>query len=171
MIKHLVTDWELTRTRMINQVLSQASIFHRGNSCLWGSYCQHFLMYSGIKISDHPPSYKTEIQNWAQITADVCPRLIGCQRAVSLASRWDVHSARPFTLAHNATKVWWLSNLLKQAPWQSHGFTPGPQSLHQRKLHPPQIPTQIKHADDITVSPVFFFKKHPSGPPLLACAV
>lgn len=52
-----------------------------------------------------------------------------CQKAINMASQWDVHSARPFGLARNATKVWWLSNLLKKGPWQSHGFTPGPQSL------------------------------------------
>lgn len=69
-------------------------------------------------------------------------------------SHWDVHSAWPFILTHNATKVWWLSNLLKQAPWQSHRFTPGPPSLYQKELNPPQIPTQIKHTDDITVSPI-----------------
>lgn len=94
-----------------------------------------------------------------------------CQKAVSLLSHWGVHSAWPFTPAHNATKVWWLSNLLKQAPWQTYGFTPGPQSLYQRKLHPPQIPTPIKPTDDITVSPILKKKKKdPSGSPLLACA-
>lgn len=80
-----------------------------------------------------------------------------CQKAINMASQWDMHSARPFGLARNATKVWWLSNLLKKGPWQSHGFTPGPQSLpeettpnhHQHR----QISTQIKHTDDITVSP------------------
>lgn len=63
-------------------------------------------VFTGIEINNHPPSYKTEIQYWAQMNADVCPCSFGCQKAASMASHWDVHSARPFTLAHNATKVW-----------------------------------------------------------------
>lgn len=149
-------DWELTGLRMINSVKSWGSICQQGKSCLiWDNL---FYLFTGIDTYNLPSS-KTEIQSWAHMNA-VCPQSFGCQKAVSMASPWDAHSARPFTLAHNATKVWWLSNLLKQAPWQSHGFTPGPQSLYQRKLHPPQIPTKIKHTGDIIVSPVFFFFKN-----------
>lgn len=45
-------------------------------------------------------------RTWPQMNADVCARSFGRQKAASVASRWDVHSAGPFTPARNATKVW-----------------------------------------------------------------
>lgn len=111
------------------------------------------------------------------MTDDACECSLECQKAVSPVPRWDVHSAWPFTRAHNATKVWWLRNLLKSgslAKPQVHSWAPG--SLPEETTPPPQIPTQIKHADDITVSKVLLKKnnptttKTPSGLPLCRVA-
>lgn len=119
--------------------------------CLWSNI---YVELTTLDKADYPPSWRMGIQTEAQVSDDVY-----FHSGVKTLSVLRLIEG-PFTWAHNATKVWWLSNLFKQAPWQSHRFTPGPQSLSQKKLHPPKIPTQIKHTDDITVYLIFFSFLH-----------
>lgn len=70
-----------------------------------------------IKINQYHPLPKktqtakvlkhTESRNSELGSHDCCSLFsFECQKAISMASQWDVHGARPFGLARNATKVW-----------------------------------------------------------------
>lgn len=84
---------------------------------------------------------------------DICPRFLWAVRKLPIwGSRWDVHSAWPYTPAHNARKVAWLSDLLKQAPLQSQGSTPG-------ETTPPSVPSSDKETLMTSLSPQFKKKK------------
>lgn len=99
---------------------------------------------------------------------DICPCFWAVRKLPIWGSRWDVHSAWPFTPAHNARKVPWLSDLLKQAPLQSQGSTPRPW-CQPEETTPPSVPNWETLMTSL--SPQFKKKKKdPRGFPSLACA-
>lgn len=129
--------------------------YHILRSCLKGNVTPNMTIACGEKFGnsleifvtrDKIPVKKVKVGTFLNlsfnrkeyVTDDICLcSFWGVRKLPNRGSRWDVHSARPFAPARNATKVRRLSDLLKRAPRQSQGSTPGPRCQSEETTPPP----------------------------------